>query len=197
MSEFWLYFNIGLKHVLDIDGYDHVLFLIALTVPYAFKDWKRVLILVSLFTLGHTLALMLSVFEVVIIKASLVEFLIPITILITALFHLFTAGKSGKKESITFVAFVTLFFGIIHGLGFSNYFKSILPGEKVDKLVPLLEFALGIEVAQIIVVLIVLLLSYIVQTFFRFSKRDWTLVMSSFVIGVVLPMIIGSDIWKG
>lgn len=197
MSEFWLYLNIGLQHVLDIDGYDHVLFLIALTVPYAFKDWKRVLILVSLFTLGHTLALLLSVFEVVIIKASLVEFLIPITILITALFHLFTAGKSGKKESITFVAFVTLFFGIIHGLGFSNYFKSILPGENVDKLVPLLEFALGIEVAQIIVVLIVLLLSYIVQTFFRFSKRDWTLVMSSFVIGVVLPMIIGSDIWKG
>ncbi|WP_396153779.1 HupE/UreJ family protein [Flavobacterium sp.] len=197
MSEFWLYFNIGLQHVLDIDGYDHVLFLLALTVPYAFKDWKRVLILVSLFTLGHTLALMLSVFEVVIIKASLVEFLIPITILITALFHLFTAGKSGKKESITFVAFVTLFFGIIHGLGFSNYFKSILPGEKTDKLVPLLEFALGIEAAQIIVVLIVLLLSYIVQTFFRFSKRDWTLVMSAFVIGVVLPMIIGSDIWKG
>lgn len=197
MSEFWLYFNIGLQHVLDIDGYDHVLFLIALTVPYAFKDWKRVLILVSLFTLGHTLALLLSVFEVVMIKASLVEFLIPITILITALFHLFTAGKSGKKESITFVAFVTLFFGIIHGLGFSNYFKSILPGENVDKLVPLLEFALGIEAAQITVVLIVLLLSYIVQNFFRFSKRDWTLVMSAFVVGVVLPMIIESDIWKG
>ena len=195
MSEFWLYFNIGLKHVLDIDGYDHVLFLIALTVPYAFKDWKRVLILVSIFTLGHTLALLLSVFEVVIIKANLVEFLIPITILITALFHLITAGKSGKKESITFVAFVTLFFGIIHGLGFSNYFKSILPGSSSDKLIPLLEFALGIEVAQIIVVLIVLLLSYIVQTFFRFSKRDWTLVMSAFVIGVVLPMIIKSDIW--
>lgn len=197
MSEFWLYFNIGLQHVLDIEGYDHVLFLIALTVPYAFKDWKRVLILVSLFTVGHTLALMLSVFEIVIIKASLVEFLIPITILITALFHLFTAGKSSKKESITFVAFVTLFFGIIHGLGFSNYFKSILPGDNVDKLVPLLEFALGIEAAQIIVVLIVLLLSYIAQTFFRFSKRDWTLVMSAFVIGVVLPMIISSDIWRG
>ncbi len=196
MSEFWLYFNIGLKHVLDIDGYDHVLFLIALSVPYAFKDWKRVLILVSLFTLGHTLALILSVFEVVIIKASLVEFLIPITILITALFHLFTAGKSGKKESITFVAFVTLFFGIIHGLGFSNYFKSILPGSSTDKLIPLLEFALGIEAAQIVVVLIVLLLSYIVQTFFRFSKRDWTLVMSAFVVGVVLPMIIKSDIWS-
>ena len=195
MSEFWLYFNVGLKHVLDWNGYDHVLFLIALTVPYAFKDWKRVVILVSLFTLGHTVALILSVYEVIIIKAHLVEFLIPITILITALFGLFTAGKSNKNESITFVAFITLFFGIIHGLGFSNYFKSILPGTNSEKLMPLLEFALGIEVAQLIVVLFVLILSYIVQTFFRFSKRDWILVMSAFVIGVVLPMIIENDIW--
>lgn len=195
MSEFLLYFKIGLNHVLDINGYDHVLFLIALTVPYAFKDWKRVLLLVTLFTVGHTLALILSVYEIVIIKAALVEFLIPITILVTAAFHLFTAGKSGKNESITFVSFVTLFFGVIHGLGFSNYFKTILPGSATDKLLPLLEFALGIEAAQIIVVIIVLLLSYIVQTFFRFSKRDWTLVMSAFVIGVVLPMIIKSDIW--
>jgi HupE / UreJ protein len=196
MSEFMLYFKIGLNHVLDIEGYDHVLFLIALTVPYAFKDWKRVLLLVTLFTVGHTLALILSVYEIIIIKAALVEFLIPITILVTAGFHLFTAGKSSKKESITFVAFVTLFFGVIHGLGFSNYFKTILPGSATDKLFPLLEFAVGIEAAQIIVVIIVLLLSYIVQTFFRFSKRDFTLVMSSFVIGVVLPMIIKSDIWS-
>jgi hypothetical protein len=190
-----IYFKIGLSHVLDIDGYDHVLFLIALTVPYAFKDWKRVLLLVTLFTAGHTVALILSVYEVIIIKATLVELLIPLTILVTAAFHLFTAGKSGKKESITFVSFVTLFFGVIHGLGFSNYFKTILPGNASDKLLPLLEFAFGIEAAQIIVVIIVLLLSYIVQTFFRFSKRDWTLVMSAFVIGVVLPMIIKSDIW--
>jgi len=196
MSEFWLYFNVGLKHVLDWNGYDHVLFLIALTIPYAFKDWKRVLILVSLFTVGHTLALILSVYEVIIIKATLVEFLIPITILVTALFGLFTAGKSSKKESITFVAFITLFFGIIHGLGFSNYFKSILPGSHSEKLLPLLEFALGIEVAQLIVVFFILILSYIVQTFFRFSKRDWILVMSAFVVGVVLPMIIESEIWR-
>ncbi len=196
MSEFLTYFNIGLRHVLDINAYDHVLFLIALVTPYAFKDWKRVLILVSLFTLGHTLSLLLSVYGIVIIKTSLIEFLIPITILTTALFHLFTAGKSGKNESITFVAMVTLFFGIIHGLGFSNYFKAILPGSASDKLVPLLEFALGIEAAQLIVVFVVLMISYIVQTFFRFSKRDWTLVMSAFVIGVVLPMIVESEIWN-
>lgn len=186
----------GLKHVLDINAYDHVLFLIALMIPYAFKDWTRVLVLVSLFTFGHTLALILSVFGIVYIKESLVEFLIPITILITALFHLFTAGKNGKKESISFVAVVTLFFGIIHGLGFSNYFKAVMAGNANDKLVPLLEFALGIEAAQIIVVLVVLILAYLAQTVFRFSKRDWALVLSSFIIGVVLPMIIESEIWN-
>lgn len=195
MSEFWIYFNTGLRHVLDINAYDHVLFLIALIVPYAFKDWKRVLVLVTLFTAGHTLALLLSVYKIVSVRVDLVEFLIPITILATALFHLFTAGKNSKNQSLSFVSFVTLFFGIIHGLGFSNYFKTILPGSASDKLLPLLEFALGIEAAQIIVVLIVLILSYIVQTVFRFSKRDWTLVMSAFVAGVVIPMIIESEIW--
>jgi len=195
MSEFWIYFEIGLRHILDIKAYDHVLFLIALSVPYAFKDWIRVLILVSLFTLGHTLALLLSLYGIISVKPMYIEFLIPITILITAFFHLFTAGKNNKKESISIIAFITLFFGIIHGLGFSNYFRTILPEKGTDKLLPSLEFALGIETAQIIVVLIVLILSYIVQTIFRFSKRDWTLVMASFVIGVVLPMIIASEIW--
>lgn len=196
MSEFWIYFKIGLNHVLDIHGYDHVLFLIALTVPYAFKDWKRVLLLITIFTIGHTLALMLSVFNIVTVKANLVELLIPITILITAFFNLFTAGKSSKQESITFIGALTLFFGIIHGLGFSNYFKEILPGKSTDKLLPLLEFAFGIEVAQVIVVLVVLIISFIVQTLFRFNKRDFTLVMSAFVIGVVIPLIIDSPIWR-
>lgn len=196
MTEFWIYFKIGLHHVLDIRAYDHVLFLIAMTVPYAFKDWKRILILVSLFTIGHTIALILSVFGVIIIKVNLIEFMIPITIFATALFNLFTSGKSSKNESISFIGFVTLFFGIIHGLGFSNYFKTILSGAPQSKLLPLGEFALGIEAAQLIVVFIVLVISYIIQTIFRFSKRDFTLVMSSFVIGVVIPLIINSPIWN-
>lgn len=196
MNEFLLYFKIGLHHVLDIHAYDHVLFLIALMVPYAFKDWKKVILLVSLFTIGHTLALLLSVFGIVSVKINLVEFLIPITILITAFFHLFTAGKTSKKEGISFEAIITLFFGLIHGLGFSNYFKTILPGSATDKLIPLLEFALGIEAAQLIVVFVVLVLAYILQTFFRFSKRDWALVLSAFIIGVVVPMVIESEIWN-
>lgn len=190
MSEFLIYFEIGLHHVLDIRGYDHILFLIALTVPYAFKDWKRILLLVSIFTVGHTLALILSVFGVIMIKASLVEFLIPITILIAALYSLITAGKIVKKESLNIVGFITLFFGIIHGLGFSNYFNSILSGSPSEKIAPLLEFALGIEIAQLIVVLMVLLLWFMLHQFGRLSKRDFTLIMSAFVIGVVVPMLL-------
>ncbi len=191
MSEFWIFFEKGLWHILNPSGYDHILFLIALAVPYAFKDWKKLLLLVTLFTVGNLLALLLSVYGIVIIKVNLVEFLIPITILIISFFNLFTAGKSSKGESISIIGLVTLLFGIIHGLSFASYFKTIAG----SKLLPLSEFSLGIEAAQIVVVFIVLILSYIVQTFFRFSKRDWTLVMSSFIIGVVLPMIISSKIW--
>ena len=195
MSAFLIYFQLGLKHILDVYSYDHVLFLIALAVPFSFKDWQRIMVLVTLFTLGHSLSLLLVIFGIVAIKVSVVEMLIPITILITALFNLFTAGKNNKKESINFIFFVTLFFGIIHGLVFSGYFKSILGGGPVSKLLPLFEFSLGIEAGQLVVVFVTLILSYIVQTFFRFSKRDWTLVMSAFIIGVVLPMILAHEIW--
>lgn len=195
MPDFWLYFNLGLHHVLDINGYDHVLFIIALTVPYAFKDWKNVLVLVTLFTVGHTLTLILSVYEIITIKANLIEFLIPITILVTAIYNIFKSGKTAKNDNINFLAFTTLFFGIIHGLGFSNYFKLIVDKNSNEKFLPLMEFALGIETAQIIVVLIVLIISWAVQNFFRFSKRDWILVTCSFIAGVVVPMIIDNEIW--
>ena len=195
MDLFWVYFQIGLKHVLDINSYDHILFLLALTVPYAFKDWKKVLLLISIFTIGHTLALLLSIFGIITIKASFVEFLIPISIFFAAIYNLFTAGKSSKNSSISLIGFLTLFFGIIHGLGFSNYFNTILSGNATDKLIPTLEFALGIETAQIIIVFMVLLLSFIVQNFLKFSKRDWTLVVSSLIIGIVIPMIVESEIW--
>ena len=195
MTDFWLYFTIGLQHVLDINGYDHVLFLIALTVPYAFKDWRNVLLLVTLFTVGHTLSLILSVYEIVSIRADIVEFLIPVTILATALYNIFKANRKPQKDSLNTVAFITLFFGVIHGLGFSNYFKILVDKSSGAKMLPLLEFALGIETAQVIIVLSVLLLSFIAQNFLRQSKRDWLLVTSAFVVGVVVPMIMESEIW--
>lgn len=196
MDELIIFFKIGLTHVLNIHAYDHLLFLIALTVPYIAKDWKRIIILVSCFTLGHTISLFLSVFNIVMAKASWVELLIPITIFITAFSNLILVGKSSKNGNISFIAGVTIFFGIIHGLGFSNYFNTILPGKTSEKLLPLLEFAIGIEFAQIIVVVAVLILAFIAQNLLRFNKRDFTLIMSSFVIGVVVPLIIENPIWK-
>lgn len=196
MSEFWVYFQIGLHHVLDIQAYDHVLFLMALVTPFTFKDWQRILLSVTIFTIGHTAALVLSVYHIVVVKANLVEFLIPITILLTAIYNLITVGKSTKKDRINWVFMITLFFGVIHGLGFSNYFNTLLGGTSSSKLLPLLEFALGIEGAQMAIVIAVLIVAYLVQSVFKFSRRDWILVGSAFVIGVVMPMIIENEIWN-
>ena len=191
-NDFWFYVEYGVKHVLDINGYDHVLFLMLLAVPYVFKDWKRVLILVSMFTLGHTLSLLLAAYNVVTMNSSLVEFLIPVTIFILAVYNVFTAGKNAKNSSATLLFITTLFFGLIHGLGFAREFK-LLIGRTESKLIPLLEFALGIEIAQLIIVFVVLFLGFLGQTVFRFSRRDWVLVMSAIVIGLVIPMLISSD----
>lgn len=192
LENFWFNVEYGINHVLDINGYDHVLFLIVLTVSYLFRDWKRVLLLVTMFTLGHTLSLVLAAYKVVSVDGELVEFLIPVTILIVALFNVFTAGKGAQKEKVGLLFFSTLFFGLIHGLGFAREFHMLL-GDSDNKLVLLLEFALGIELAQIIIVFMVLFLGYIVQTIFRFTKRDWIMVISAIVVGLVIPMILNSD----
>jgi hypothetical protein len=192
MQEFWFNVNYGLNHVLDINGYDHVLFLMVLAVPYVFKEWRPVLILVSLFTLGHTLSLFLAAYNIVSVNGALVEFLIPITIFLAALYNVFTAGKPVKRQGINLLMFSAMFFGIIHGLGFAREFKMFI-GQLEDKLLPLIEFALGIELAQVIVVFVVLFFGFLFQTLFRFSRRDWVLVLSSIVIGLVLPMIFESD----
>ncbi|WP_027393962.1 MULTISPECIES: HupE/UreJ family protein [Aquimarina] len=194
MSEFLYFFKEGFFHVLDWQAYDHVLFFIVLIIAYTFDDWKRILTLVTLFTLGHTISLFLAVYDIVSVNSKLVEFLIPITILITALFNVFTAKNTTKQDKIGVLYATTAFFGLIHGLGFSSYFDMISSASDY-KALSILEFALGIEVSQIIVVLIVLIISFLVQTIFRFSKRDWILVVSSIVIGMVIPMIISSKIW--
>jgi HupE / UreJ protein len=190
MSEFLVYFQIGLRHILDLKAYDHLLFLVALAVPYAFKDWKKLLLLISIFTLGHTLSLFLSLFEIVIIKTAIIEVLIPITILFAAIYNFFKTSKNIKNQSLSSSLFITLFFGAIHGLGFSNYIKTLLSGEPTDKLLPTIEFSIGIEVAQIIIVLTLLLLSFVLQSFLRISRRDFILVTSALIIGFTLSLLL-------
>ncbi len=187
METFWFYFKEGLFHVLDWDAYDHILFLIVLTVPYLFTNWKKLLTLVTVFTLGHTLSLALSAYGVIKVNSSLVEILIPITILITALYNIFTAGKKSRNTKMGIYVFSALFFGLIHGLGFSTYFK-MMTASSESKLLPLIEYTLGIEAAQIIIVFAVLIISFVGQAIFRFSQRDWVMVISAIVIGVAIPV---------
>ncbi|NRD18876.1 HupE/UreJ family protein [Winogradskyella eckloniae] len=195
LENFWFNVEYGINHVLNINGYDHVLFLMVLAVPYLFKDWKRVLLLVSMFTLGHTLSLVLAAYGIVSVNGKLVEFLIPITILIAAVYNIFTSGKKSKSNKVGLLFFTTLFFGIVHGLGFAREFK-MFAGQSENKLELLIEFALGIEFAQVIIVFVVLFVGFLCQTIFRVSRRDWVLVLSSVVTGLVIPMILGSEIFN-
>ena len=193
MSDFIFYFKIGLYHVLDFQAYDHILFLIVLSVIYNKNQLKEVLWLITLFTIGHTLTLLLSAYNYISINEQLIEFLIPVTIFITGLVNVFTAKKSSlEKKSLNL--FFALFFGLIHGLGFSNYFKMIL-GKKEEKLLPLLEFAIGVEAAQVIIVIFILLLGILLTTVFNVNRRDWILVSSSIVIGFSLHMIFNRVFW--
>ncbi|WP_233861089.1 HupE/UreJ family protein [Tenacibaculum piscium] len=193
MNDFIFYLKMGLFHVLDISAYDHILFLIVLAIVYQFKQWKKVLWLITLFTVGHSITLALSAYGIVKINADLVEFLIPLSIFITGLLNVLTAKKAsvGKENQNLFFA---LFFGLIHGLGFSNYFK-IMIGKTSDKLMPLLEFAIGVEIAQIIIVLGILLAGKIALTFLNLHRRDWILVVSSVVMGIAFEMMMNRIFW--
>lgn len=186
-------FQDGVFHVLHLNAYDHILFLIVLALPYLFKDWKRVLLLITVFTLGHCVSLALTTYNIISVNVKLVEFLIPLTILIVALFNVFTAGKKSHGKTIGLLFFASLFFGLIHGLGFVGKFESLISNSE-NKLLALLEIGLGIEVGQLVVVFIVLFLSFLCQTIFRFSKRDWVIVISAIVVGFILPMLIHSDL---
>ena len=193
MDNFILYFKMGLNHVLDFNAYDHILFLIVLAVVFNFNQWKKVLWLVTLFTIGHSLSLALSAYGIVKVRMDLVEFLIPLTIFITGVLNVLTAKESalGKKNLNLIFA---LFFGLIHGLGFSNYFRMMI-GKEEDKLFPLLEFALGIEAAQVIIVLAILILGALLKNLLRVSRRDWVLVTSSIVIGFAIQMMLDRVFW--
>lgn len=193
MDNFILYFKIGLNHVLDFNAYDHILFLIALAVVFDNQQWKKLLWLITFFTVGHTITLGLAAYKIINVKLELVEFLIPVTIFITALANVLRVNKAslGKEKLNLFFA---LFFGLVHGLGFSNFFRAMI-GKEEDKFLPLLEFALGIEVSQVIIVFGVLFVGTLLKTVANVSKRDWVLVCSSIVIGVVLPMIQERIFW--
>lgn len=192
MTDFGFNFQLGLAHILDPNGYDHILFVVALCAVYSAKDWKQVAWLVTAFTLGHSLTLALSTFRLVNIPSHLIEFLIPITILITCLINF-----SNRQETTTAAVqrrkarqryFIAAFFGLIHGLGFSNFLKSILPRD-ITIWKPLLAFNLGLEVGQLLIVAAVLALGYLTVETFKMLRREWVLVVSAAIAGIALTII--------
>ena len=187
MQDISFYFSLGLKHVMDWNAYDHVLFLIALVAVYTFSSWKKVFYLVSSFTIGHTASLIVSYYEIVSFNSHVIECLIPISIGVMCIGNFFIS----KKPKGGFYLLVTLFFGVIHGFGFASYYKMIAPDNQI---LSLIGFALGVEVSQLIIVIITLFIAFVLQQFFSVKKRDWILVISALVLGRVIPMILDSCI---
>jgi hypothetical protein len=195
LDSFLKFLELGLYHIVNFKSYDHILFLVILTIPYLFKDWKRLLLLVSSFTLGHTLSLLLGVYDIVNLNVNVTEWLIPFTIIVMALYNIFTSGKSSKYSNPIVLFSVVLFFGFIHGLGFADAFESLVRSNE-STLLSVLEFALGIELGQFIIVFCVLFFGFVGQTIFRFSVRDWVMVLSAVVIGLMLPLIVNSPLFS-
>lgn len=189
METFLFYINQGFFHVLDINALDHVLFFIALTIIYRITQWRKTLWLISFFTLGHSLTFGLSVYDYIEVDVDLVEFFIPITILIPLMLNIIKSVKNEHIEQNNTNIYFALFFGLIHGLGFSNYFKMLLE-KGDDKLFPLVSFAIGIEFAQIIIVLIVLTMSYFAINYLKIKAKYWIIGISLIVIIRIIPMLI-------
>ncbi|MBQ4913559.1 HupE/UreJ family protein [Maribacter sp. MMG018] len=194
MEDFWFYLKMGLDHVLDLGAYDHILFLSALAIPFTFKSWKKVLVLATVFTITHCLSLMLSVYEIVVMDVSLIEFLIPVTIFLTAIFNILYQKMLEGSKSIGLHVIATAFFGLIHGFGFSNYFKMLVSGED-EKVTPLIGFATGIEISQVTVVMIVLILAYIVQTILKVKQPVFVWAASSIVLLITIPLLYQTFPW--
>ncbi|MEJ7560696.1 MAG: HupE/UreJ family protein [Pedobacter sp.] len=185
MQDFPLYFDLGFHHILDWQGYDHILFVMALCGIYTLKDWKKVLILVTAFTIGHSITLALSVLNILHFKTTIIEFLIPVTILVTALTNILS--KKSKPKNINLKYLLALTFGFIHGMGFSNYLKSLL-GKSSSIVAELFAFNIGLEVGQVIIVIFTLLLGFILVSIVKIKLWDWTFFLSSAIFGISLIM---------
>ena len=188
MSDFWLLVELGFSHVWDWQGYDHLLFLAALCLPFSTRQWKPLLWLITCFTIGHSLSLILASLEVVKVSSIWIEFLIPVSIAATAVYNMIYARAVWVRNN-QLVMWVTLFFGLVHGFGFAGYFELIRDMEQ-PLWSSLLFFALGIESAQIVLGALMLLLSFVVLNILGRNRRDWVLVVSSVIIGILLPIII-------
>ena len=176
MNDFAFYFDLGWKHIIGTDALDHQLFIATLASIYLAANWKEVLLLVTAFTIGHSLTLGLSVYDLLRFSNKWLEFLIPVTILITATINFFRRNFHSSTYRLQY--FLALFFGLIHGLGFANSIRFMLAGNQ-SIAIPLLGFNVGLEAGQLLIVAIILLLSFLFVNKLGLQRRGWVWSLSA------------------
>jgi HupE / UreJ protein len=192
-TQFSTYFTLGLHHIADPKAYDHIVFIIALCAIYRLSEWRKVAILVTAFTIGHCITLALAALKIVTPQYDVVEKLIPITIAITAIYNVLR--KENGESLATFSKGINvnyafaLLFGLIHGLGFSNFFRELL-GTETDVVQPLLAFNVGIEAGQLSIVACVLAASYFAFNVFKISQQAWTQFISGAAFGIAVTLLV-------
>ncbi|KAA0990942.1 HupE/UreJ family protein [Dyadobacter aurulentus] len=199
MSEFQAYLQLGFEHITDSNGYDHILFIMALCTIYTLIDWKKVIVLVTAFTIGHSITLALATLGLVTIDPAWIELLIPITIVITGCLNFFykiPKGSYPKKDDTTMFRYgLALFFGLIHGLGFSNYLRALL-GKEAGIFNPLLGFNVGLELGQLIIVFVILSIAFFLIEILRVQRLSWIHVLSGIIVGMAFSLILNNELFQ-
>lgn len=185
MQDFLFYLNLGWEHIISLDALDHQLFVLALIAVYSFNDLKKVLILVTAFTIGHSITLALSTFDIIRINSDWVEFLIPLTIVLTSLNNILIRNKKQSQNNANY--YLALIFGLIHGMGFANTAR-VMIAKSQSIAIPLLGFNIGLELGQIAIVFGILILLFILLKLFKVNQKDWILFVSSGVFALSLKM---------
>ena len=192
MEEFKTWFFIGFDHIIDVQALDHTLFILALVVAYDSSQIKKIIFLVTAFTIGHSVTLALSALELISFNQKIIEFSIPLTIFLTALNNIVNR-KESKKKFVSSNYIIGLVFGLIHGLGFANYLKALL--FKGNIVFELFAFNVGIEIAQIILVFVFLFLSFLFSRFVFSKREDWILFVSALIMGISFTLISNAKFW--
>ncbi len=192
MSEFKTWFMVGFEHILNVQALDHILFVLALVVVYEPKMIKQIIILITAFTVGHSLTLIISVLELISYDQKVIEFAIPLTIVLTSLNNIFNRDNV-KNNKLTSNYLIALFFGLIHGLGFANYLKALLFESNV--VLELFSFNIGIEAAQLIIVFVFLFAGAIGSKYLFKQREKWVLFVSSVIFGISLMLTINAKFW--
>lgn len=188
MHPFEFYLKLGFEHIANLNGYDHILFLVVLCAVYQISQWRNIVILVTAFTIGHSITLFIVSLDFFSIPSRIIKLLIPITILITSLQNVINIKQIENSSRMGKNYFMALFFGLIHGMDFSNYFKALImsPDEIV---IPLLGFNIGIELGQLLIVLFIVLISFIFLNIIKIKHLKWNLFISGAAFGISLISI--------